>query len=199
MSNTMFDAREVLIPGSMYDRSVGYREPLVRTHDQMSYIGPERAYTGPMANIPVPVNMFISPMPQPFHPQQQQQQIPMPNNKMAAMRGRGGRNGRTKPPRYSNMQQNMMSQISSKNSQSQASQDVSQSFSQGPLTQGMSMSQPFQMSQPGLSGLSQPELSQDSLLVDDFKSQADGMLSQDSTYQGDRMFNASQLSQGPFN
>lgn len=198
MSNTMFDAREVLIPGSMYDRSVGYREPLVRTHDQMSFIGPERAYTGPMANIPVPVNMFISPMPQPFHPQQQQQ-IPMPNNKMAAMRGRGGRNGRTKPPRYSNMQQNM-SQISSKNSQSQASQDVSQSFSQGPLTQGgLSMSQPFQMSQPGLSGLSQPELSQDSLLVDDFKSQADGMLSQDSTYQGDRMFNASQLSQGPFN
>ena len=84
---------------------------------------------------------------------------------MAAMRGRGGRNGRTKPPRYSNMQQNMMSQISSKNSQSQASQDVSQSFSQGPLTQGMSMSQPFQMSQPGLSGLSQPELSQVSITV----------------------------------
>lgn len=63
----------------------------------------------------------------------------------------------------------------------------------------MSMSQPFQMSQPGLSGLSQPELSQDSFLADDFKSQADGMLSQDSTYQGDRMFYASQLSQGPFN
>lgn len=141
-------------------------------------------------------------MPQPFHPQQQQ--MPPMANKMAAMRGgRGGRNGRVKPPRYSNMQQNMMSgsQLSNKTgSQSQASQDVSQSFSQGPLTQGgLSMSQPFQMSQPGLSGLSQPELSQDSLLVDDFKSQADGMLSQDSTYQGDRMFNASQLSQGPFN
>lgn len=40
---------------------------------------------------------------------------------------------------------------------------------------------------------------QDSFLADDFKSQADGMLSQDSTYQGDRMFYASQLSQGPFN
>ena len=40
-------------------------------------------------------------------------------------------------------------------------QEGSQPFSQGPLTQGgMSMSQPFQMSQPGLSGLSQPELSQ---------------------------------------
>ena len=38
-------------------------------------------------------------------------------------------------------------------------QDVSQGFSQGPLTQGMSMSQAFQMSQ-GMSGLSQAELSQ---------------------------------------
>lgn len=40
---------------------------------------------------------------------------------------------------------------------------------------------------------------QDSFLADDFKSQMDGMLSQDSTYQGDRHFYASQLSQGPFN
>lgn len=43
------------------------------------------------------------------------------------------------------------------------SQDVSQPFSQGPLTQGMSMSQAFQMSQPGMSGLSQAELSQVSI------------------------------------
>ncbi|KAL4227542.1 ATP-dependent helicase NAM7 [Mactra antiquata] len=195
MSNTMFDAREVLIPGSIYDRSVGYREPVVRTHDQLGFIGPERAYTGPAINMPVPVNMFISPMPQ-FHPTQQPMQMP------ANARGRGGtrgRGGRTKPPRYSqNTQQSQGSQLM--NSQSQASQDISQPFSQGPLTQGgLSMSQPFQMSQPGLSGLSQPELSQDSFLADDFKSQADGMLSQDSTYQGDRMFYASQLSQGPFN
>ena len=41
---------------------------------------------------------------------------------------------------------------------------------------------------------------QDSFMAaDDFKSQMDGMLSQDSTYQGDRHFYASQLSQGPFN
>ena len=39
--------------------------------------------------------------------------------------------------------------------------------------------------------------SQDSYLGDEFKSQADGMLSQDSTYQGDRAYFASQLlSQG---
>uniref|UniRef100_A0AAQ6ABX5 Upf1 domain-containing protein n=1 Tax=Amphiprion ocellaris TaxID=80972 RepID=A0AAQ6ABX5_AMPOC len=70
---------------------------------------------------------------------------------------------------------------------SQASQDgASQSFSQGPLTQGyISMSQPSQMSQPGLS---QPELSQDSYLGDEFKSQIDVALSQDSTYQGERAY-----------
>uniref|UniRef100_A0A3Q2VWI1 UPF1 RNA helicase and ATPase n=1 Tax=Haplochromis burtoni TaxID=8153 RepID=A0A3Q2VWI1_HAPBU len=62
----------------------------------------------------------------------------------------------------------------------------SQPFSQGPLTQGyINMSQPSQMSQPGLS---QPELSQDSYLGDEFKSQIDVALSQDSTYQGERAY-----------
>ena len=46
------------------------------------------------------------------------------------------------------------------------------------------------MSQPGLSlsqaGLSQAELSQESYLVGEFQSQVDGLLSQDSTYQGER-------------
>ena len=82
------------------------------------------------------------------------------NRGMPNTRGRGGR-GRHggRPPRYSSTQSQGMSQ--SQMSQSQGSQDISQPFSQGPLTQGhMSMSQPFQMSQPGLSGLSQPELSQ---------------------------------------
>lgn len=47
-----------------------------------------------------------------------------------------------------------------------------------------SMSQPgFSLSQPGLS---QPELSQDSYMLGEFHSQMDGLLSQDSTYQGDR-------------
>lgn len=46
------------------------------------------------------------------------------------------------------------------------------------------MSQPgFSLSQPGLS---QAELSQDSFAVGEFQSQMDGLLSQDSTYQGDR-------------
>ncbi|VDI31693.1 regulator of nonsense transcripts 1 [Mytilus galloprovincialis] len=196
MSNIMFDAREVLIPGSVYDRNQAYREPVVRTHDQMSYIGPERAYAGPAVNLPVPVNMFIPPaMPQNFNGQPP---MHMGNKMVPGRFNNKGRGGRQKPPRYSNTQ--VQQPLSQGMSQSQASQEMGQSFSQGPLTQGqLSMSQPFQMSQPGLSGLSQPELSQDSYLADDFKSQADGMLSQDSTYQGDRMFYASQLSQGPFN
>jgi len=37
-------------------------------------------------------------------------------------------------------------------------------------------------------GLSQPELSQDSYLGDEFKSQIDVALSQDSTYQGERAY-----------
>ena len=44
-------------------------------------------------------------------------------------------------------------------------QEVSQGFSQGPLTQGLSMSQVFPMSQTAMSGLSQAELSQVRLWV----------------------------------
>ena len=73
---------------------------------------------------------------------------------VGAGRGRGGAAGRNKPPRYSNHSQTMASQ------QSQDMSGGTQPFSQSAITQGMSMSQGFQMSQPGLSGLSQPELSQ---------------------------------------
>lgn len=67
------------------------------------------------------------------------------------------------------------------------SQDQTQPFSQSlQLTQGMSqpgLSQPgFSLSQPGLS---QAELSQDPYMAE-YQSQMDGLLSQDSTYQGDR-------------
>lgn len=69
------------------------------------------------------------------------------------------------------------------------SQDISQGYSQGPLTQGgLQLSQGgtgLSLSQ-GMGGLSQGELSQDSLMQGDLHSQLDGLLSQDSTYQGDR-------------
>lgn len=187
MSNTMFDARELLVPGSAYDRAnTNYREPIIRTHDQLGFIGPERAYTKSAMSIPVPVNMFL---PQPVQPQFNNSQASQGNQKS----GRGWKDNRRQKG-------NKNMTATSGNSQSQASQE----FSQGPLTQGLSMSQNFQMSQglsglsqPGLSGLSQPELSQDSFMADDFRSQMDVLLSQDSTYQGDRFFLASQLSQGP--
>ncbi|XP_013391305.1 regulator of nonsense transcripts 1 [Lingula anatina] len=193
MSNTMFSAREAMIPGSVYDRSHMMnggtnfqRELFIPTHDQLGYIGPERAYT---ASLPVPVGMFIPPM-QPAYQQQ------MLGGRGGAARRGGQKGGRQKPPRYTQQNTSQMSQNSLMSSQ--ASQDGTQPYSQGPLTQGgLSMSQPFTMSQPGLSGLSQPELSQDSYMGEEFKSQADMLLSQDSTYQGDRAFFPSQpLSQG---
>ena len=66
-----------------------------------------------------------------------------------------------------------------------------QGYSQGPLlTQGLSQS--------GLSqglGLSQGDLSQDSVLItsSDLHSQLDNLLSQDSTYQGDRYASQNQF------
>ena len=99
-------------------------------------------------------------------------------------------------PRF---QQNpsQMSQMGSSQSQqffkngitqnTQNSQDISQNFSQNMLTQGP-LSQGF-LSQPGLSqnGLSQAEFSQDSYL-EHYQSQAEGLLSQDSTYQADSSY-----------
>lgn len=69
-----------------------------------------------------------------------------------AMKGKSGRGGRQRIRGSGNQGIGHMPN-------SQISLDgASQSFSQGPLTQGyISMSQPSQMSQPGLS---QPELSQ---------------------------------------
>ena len=46
-----------------------YREPVVHTHDQLNFIGPERAYTRTAMNLPVPVNMFLPPV-QPYINQQ---------------------------------------------------------------------------------------------------------------------------------
>ena len=94
MSTAMFDAREVLIPGSAYDRSASSAgaangggglkfdpNSFVR-HDQLGFIGHERnlaaaaAAAGPggvglgnMAGVPVPVNMFMPPPMQHYHHQ----------------------------------------------------------------------------------------------------------------------------------
>uniref|UniRef100_A0AAQ6ISB4 Upf1 domain-containing protein n=1 Tax=Anabas testudineus TaxID=64144 RepID=A0AAQ6ISB4_ANATE len=180
MSTAMYDAREALIPGSAYDRSNAAGRPsnmYFQTHDQIGMIGAGPGHMAAM-NIPIPFNLVMPPMPPPSY----LGQTNGPAAGRGAMKGKPGRGGRQRVRGSGNPG---ASQGNGPNSQ--ASQDgPSQSFSQGPLTQGyISMSQPSQMSQPGLS---QPELSQDSYLGDEFKSQIDVALSQDSTYQGERAY-----------
>ena len=56
-------------PSFLSNAGMPYREPVVHTHDQLNFIGPERAYTRTAMNLPVPVNMFLPPV-QPFVNQQ---------------------------------------------------------------------------------------------------------------------------------
>ncbi|XP_023013225.1 regulator of nonsense transcripts 1 homolog [Leptinotarsa decemlineata] len=177
MTTSMFDAREAMVPGSVYDRT---NQPMngqfnypttrgmpldmfSRTHDPISYISPERAQAG--MNLPVPVGMFMNMahIPPRFYNQHQQ-----------ALQARQQQNPRNRKPPQRQKGKGL-------------SQDHTQPFSQSlQLTQGMSqpgLSQPgFSLSQPGLS---QAELSQDPYMAE-YQSQMDGLLSQDSTYQGDR-------------
>ncbi|XP_032992843.1 regulator of nonsense transcripts 1 isoform X1 [Lacerta agilis] len=178
MTTAMYDAREAIIPGSVYDRSSQGRPSNMyfQTHDQIGMISAGPSHVTAM-NIPIPFNLVMPPMPPPGY-------FGQANGPAAGRgnpKGKTGRGGRQKN-RFG-----IPGAGQSNLPNSQASQDVvSQPFSQGPLTQGyISMSQPSQMSQPGLS---QPELSQDSYLGDEFKSQIDVALSQDSTYQGERAY-----------
>ncbi|KAG7275267.1 hypothetical protein CRUP_034994 [Coryphaenoides rupestris] len=148
-----------------------------QTHDQIGMIG---AGPGHMSlNIPIPFNLVMPPLPPPSYLGQSNG----PATGRGAMKGKPGRGGRQR----SRVVGQGGGGQGAAGGPSQASQDgASQPFSQGPLTQGyINMSQPSQMSQPGLS---QPELSQDSYLGDEFKSQMDVALSQDSTYQGERAY-----------
>lgn len=192
MSSTMFDAREALMPGRVIgpgfppqmDPTATYQDAYYRTHDRMGYIGAERTVAAAVGNIPIPVGMFLPPMPpQPPHSYYNQAMAgrPMPGVRQQHIPNQY-RNNRA--PASSNRHQMNHAPYGGHMNTSQASQEASQPLSQGPLTQGgMSMSQPM-ASQP----LSQPELSQDSYLAEDFhlKSQGDAVLSQDSTYQGDQ-------------
>ncbi|XP_066596028.1 regulator of nonsense transcripts 1 [Prorops nasuta] len=188
MSTSMYDAREALIPGSIYDRSGGqvngaqnhnpYYQRNVpldifsRTHDTISYISPERAQAA-MNNVPVPVGMFMNMAHVPPRFYNQHQQALQARQNQRNRRGATASGKNKSAPRLGKL--------------SQMEQNT-QPYSQPglPLTQGTTqgMSQPgFSLSQPGLS---QAELSQDSFAVGEFQSQMDGLLSQDSTYQGDR-------------
>lgn len=73
MSNTTFDAREALIAPGMYaNRPVRphvdpVMESYYRTHDRMNFFpaAPDQARNAFAANLPIPVGMFMSPMPPP--------------------------------------------------------------------------------------------------------------------------------------
>ncbi|KAF7991396.1 hypothetical protein HCN44_002958 [Aphidius gifuensis] len=249
MSTSMYDAREAMIPGSIYDRSGGvggggqlngiggnaatvaavnaaamnnhnqlhqnqnnnnpYYQRHVqldmfsRTHDTISYISPERAQAA-INNVPVPVGMFMNMahVPPRFYNQHQQavqsrQTNPRINNNNNHNNYNTNNNNRrggiinsmkTNKNKFGKLNQHQQHQ-QQQQQQQQNDHINTQPFSQPglPLTQGTTqgMSQPggFSLSQPGLS---QAELSQDSFVVGDFQSQMDGLLSQDSTYQGDR-------------
>lgn len=82
MSTTVYDAREALIPGSVYDRSGNHPgqmfprptlDMFARTHDPIGYISPERAQAA-MTNVPVPVGLLMNMahIPPRFYNQQQQ-------------------------------------------------------------------------------------------------------------------------------
>lgn len=196
MNTAMYDAREAMVPGSMYDRSSHingtmpppsqcFRGPQYdmygRAHDAMDYISADHSQPG-LSNLPVPVGMFMNMahVPPRFY-QQHQQALAQARGGRGG--GRGGRMGNRKP---------------NKNAGGAGALQLSQPFSQDPTTQSYSQPGLTQghlsqgMPGPGLSGLSQglsqAELSQDSYMVDQFQSQTDGLLSQDSTYQGDRAF-----------
>jgi len=197
MSTTMWDAREALIPGSAYDRtgntsfngagSLAPRHQYYRTHDQLAMINGTTAALQPsaqqaIANLPVPASMYMN------------QTIP-PNyfNNVHGNQGNGRANAKGRAPRLSRSRNNGPSQHQSNQNNHQHSQDMTQNFSQGGLTQGFSnntqgFSQPISQGMSQL-GLSQTELSQDSYMGgDDFRSQMDAALSQDSTYQGERAY-----------
>jgi len=208
MNTAMYDAREALnsvAPGSGQQRGAlgGFsrdrgappsrpdRGPpgpghigSHRQHDPLTYIGPDRQATGPPTNLPVPVGMFMNMahVPPRFYNQHQQ---------MLAAAAAASKTPGPPPATSAGASRRVGSKGGRRGADSQLSQDVSQGYSQGPLTQGG-------MSQSGLSqglGMSQGDMSQDSVMLqpDLQMSQMDNLLSQDSTYQGDRFASQNQF------
>lgn len=201
MSLSTFDAREAMVPGSVYDKAAGSRfgvgaplegatggqphPPFFRAHDQLSYISPQRVQaSAAFSNLPVPIGMFMnmSHIPPRFYNQQQQQQPQAGRHAHPGARpSKAGPSGRGRSNR------------DDMNSQPVTQDMTGATFSQGPLTQAHSMSQ-----SQNFTGLSQPgmslDMSQDQHLQDELRSQADGLMSQDSVYNPDRAF--AYMSQG---
>jgi len=207
MNTAMYDAREVLggqpMGGGPRNRPDGRIEgPLIRRedvvsqrpdrggnlrHDPLTYIGPDRQGSVAPSNLPIPVGIFMNMahVPPRFYNQHQQMLA-------ASQQTTGGPTKGGPPPTTGGRKVNKTGGRSQM-SQGTGSQDTSQGayLSQGPYTQGGGG-----MSQGGGGGLSLSQgmsqdvggLSQDSIMGGgDLHSQLDGLLSQDSTYQGDRL------------
>ncbi|KAL7299967.1 hypothetical protein TKK_0007283 [Trichogramma kaykai] len=187
MVTTTYDAREAMIPGSVYDRSGTQMngqvpnhfyprnlpmDPFARNHDTISYISPERAQAA-MSNVPVPVGMFMNMthVPPRFF-NQHQQAVQARQSQTTKRRGN---------TRVNNSRLNAPNARTAKLSQTEQQTQLLSQPGFAP-TQSTQVSQPgFSLSQPGLS---QNELSQDSYSVGTFPSHPEGLFSQDSTYQG---------------
>ncbi|KAK4019881.1 regulator of nonsense transcripts 1 [Daphnia magna] len=206
MSTAVYDARQAMVPGSVYDRSGGGQppnnngistyipratanvgDPYSRLHDPIGYIAPERAQAA-LSAMPVPLGVFMNMthVPPRFHGQQ-----PQGLHSNSKPNQRPKESARASGPRAGKVSSKGGSSLFTQ-SLSQNTQDVStQPFSQGgmALTQGMSQGMSQTVSGFGAlsqSGLSQLDPSQDPYLSSDYQSQMDGLLSQDSTYQGGR-------------
>ncbi|RNA24319.1 regulator of nonsense transcripts 1 [Brachionus plicatilis] len=173
------------MPGGPFDKSknaplgFGYQPApdFMRSHDPLSYIDPRSAPLNAL-NLPIPVPMLM-----PAPPQQHAQSFFNANQSKSAKRQSSTAvNMRKNRPKYQNQMQFGVQQSQSSQITQNTQELISQGLSQNLLTQG-AQSQPF-LSQGGLSqaGLSQADFSQDSYL-DHFQSQAEGLLSQDSSYQ----------------
>ncbi|CAG2122272.1 unnamed protein product, partial [Medioppia subpectinata] len=171
-----------------------------RPHDQLSYISQDRAQTNALTNLPVPLGMFMNMthIPPRFY-NQPNMSAPVRQPPITGQRNKGNIHRNTNRISSTNRRPNKSDDFPTSQPASQDTSLGGSSLSQGPLTQGqLSMSQMSQpafaslsqpgLSQPGLSQvcLSQTELSQDPYSVDDLRSQAEGMLSQESSYQTDR-------------
>uniref|UniRef100_H3BXI3 ATP-dependent helicase RENT1 n=1 Tax=Tetraodon nigroviridis TaxID=99883 RepID=H3BXI3_TETNG len=174
MSTAMYDAREALIPGSAYDRSSTAGRPsnmYFQTHDQIGMIGAAAGHLAAL-NIPIPFNLVMPPMPPPSY-QGQPNGPPAGRGAMKGKSSRGG--GGRQDPRLSHAKQS-----------DQPGRGLP-AILPGAADAGLHLHEPAVTDEPART-LAAGAFPGDSYLGDEFKSQMDVALSQDSTYQGERAY-----------
>jgi len=152
-----------------------------RSHDPLGYISAERVSSN-FTNLPVPIGMFINMAPSTNSPITSQRYLSTSNNTALNNQRKQANNKPTSRNLQNRSSSSNQSRPASQQLNSQLSSSNSQ-FSQGLLTQSGQMSlnfPPLGMSQQALSqsAMSQ-DFSQDQFNLDNLKSQADNLLSQD--------------------